>query len=140
MDRFFYSPSRNEFYIADLMNEYIKSMSWPDDAIEISSEIVDEFIKTPAAPGKMRVAGDDGLPAWSATPSPTQAELVAAASSEKTTLRTIADSEIAWRKDAVDAGIATEEETAALAEWVKYRVLLMRVDTAAPEWPVPPEA
>ncbi|HBM7521157.1 TPA: tail fiber assembly protein, partial [Escherichia coli] len=47
-------------------------------------------------------------------------------------------SEIEWRQDAVDAGIATEEETVSLAEWKKYRVLLMRVDTADPDWPTPP--
>ncbi|MEF4955483.1 tail fiber assembly protein, partial [Escherichia coli] len=39
---------------------------------------------------------------------------------------------------AVDAGIATEDETAALSEWKKYRVLLMRVDTSKPEWPEKP--
>ncbi|EKK4595233.1 tail fiber assembly protein, partial [Escherichia coli] len=46
-----------------------------------------------------------------------------------------------WRQDAVDAGIATDEETSILTEWKKYRVLLMRVDTStAPdiEWPTPP--
>ncbi|WP_241232571.1 tail fiber assembly protein, partial [Escherichia coli] len=52
-----------------------------------------------------------------------------------------ADSEISWRQDAVDADIATDEETSTLTEWKKYRVLLMRVDTStAPdiEWPTPP--
>ncbi|MCW6599421.1 tail fiber assembly protein, partial [Yersinia ruckeri] len=50
--------------------------------------------------------------------------------------------EIAWRQDAVDTGIATKEEAASLAEWKKYRILLMRVDTStAPdiEWPLKPE-
>ncbi|AWL54250.1 tail fiber assembly protein [Klebsiella pneumoniae] len=48
---------------------------------------------------------------------------------------------MSWRQDAVDAGIATTEEAAALSEWKKYRVLLMRIDTSkAPdiEWPTPP--
>ncbi|ECG1390981.1 tail fiber assembly protein [Salmonella enterica subsp. houtenae str. CFSAN000557] len=67
-------------------------------------------------------------------------ELVAAANDQKSHLREIADSEIAWRQDAVDAGIATDEETAALTEWKKYRVLLMRVDTAKPVWPTLPTA
>ena len=67
-----------------------------------------------------------------------EAELVEQAEAEKSQLRAIADDEIAWRQDAVDAEIATEEETAALAEWKKYRVQLMRVDTADPEWPTPP--
>ncbi|ENO7479189.1 tail fiber assembly protein [Citrobacter amalonaticus] len=56
----------------------------------------------------------------------------------KSQLRTVADTEIAWRQDAVDAGIATDEETTALAEWKKYRVLLMRVDSAKPVWPTLP--
>ncbi|EFB7859109.1 tail fiber assembly protein [Escherichia coli] len=67
-----------------------------------------------------------------------RADIIAAAESEKSRLRAVADSEIEWRQDAVDAEIATEEETAALVEWKKYRVLLMRVDTAAPDWPTPP--
>lgn len=60
---------------------------------------------------------------------------------KKSALRAATDAEIAWRQDAVDAGIATAEEAAALAEWKTYRVLLMRVDTStAPgiEWPTPP--
>ncbi|EFB3321859.1 tail fiber assembly protein [Escherichia coli] len=33
-------------------------------------------------------------------------------------------------QDAVDLGIATEEESSLLAAWKKYRVLLNRVDTS----------
>lgn len=67
---------------------------------------------------------------------------VTIAENQKAQLRTLADKEIAWRNDAVDEGIATEKEAAALAEWKKYRVLLMRVNTSnAPdiEWPPRPE-
>ena len=49
-----------------------------------------------------------------------------------------ANAEISWRQDAVDAEIATPEETAGLTAWKKYRVLLMRVDAAAPAWPALP--
>lgn len=66
------------------------------------------------------------------------AAAVVIAEQQKASLRAQADSEIAWRQDAVDAGIATAEETTALADWKTYRVLLMRVDTAAPVWPTPP--
>lgn len=69
---------------------------------------------------------------------PSQEELIEQAEANKLQLRAIADAEIAWRQDAVDVGIATTEETAALSDWKKYRVLLMRVDTARPEWPTPP--
>ncbi|EJU6096681.1 tail fiber assembly protein [Salmonella enterica] len=39
---------------------------------------------------------------------------------------------------AVDAGKATAEETADLINWLDYRLNLMRVDTAKPDWPTPP--
>jgi len=63
---------------------------------------------------------------------------VGAAEAQKTQLRAAATDEIVWRQDAVDVGIATEDESAALDEWIKYRVLLMRVDTTKPVWPTPP--
>ncbi|WBM69118.1 tail fiber assembly protein [Buttiauxella sp. WJP83] len=71
----------------------------------------------------------------------THEQLVAQAEQQKAQRRAEADSEIAWRQDAVDAGIATEAETSELPECKKYRVLLMRVDTStAPDitWPVQP--
>lgn len=72
--------------------------------------------------------------------SDTEREQAAKADAEnmRAALRSTADAEISWRQDAVDAGIATDEETAALVEWKQYRVLLMRVDTAKPVWPTPP--
>lgn len=71
-------------------------------------------------------------------PAPSKEQIIATNEAKKSQLRSAADEEIAWRQDAVDAGIATDEETAALSEWKKYRVLLMRVDTANPVWPTPP--
>ncbi|EQA6233116.1 tail fiber assembly protein [Enterobacter hormaechei] len=50
----------------------------------------------------------------------------------------MADSEIAWRQDALDEGIATEEEAATLGKRKNYRVLLMRVNITALYWPTPP--
>ncbi|ELH2983972.1 tail fiber assembly protein, partial [Salmonella enterica] len=41
-------------------------------------------------------------------------------------------------QDAADFAMATAEETAALTEWRKYRVLVNRVDTANPDWPEKP--
>ncbi|WP_420299886.1 tail fiber assembly protein [Edwardsiella tarda] len=92
----------------------------------------DEFIK----PGLVPITEKEAMDI--VNPPPTHDELVAQAEAKKTQLRSVADSEIAWRQDAVDAGMATAAETAELAEWKKYRVLLMRVDTAAPVWPPVP--
>lgn len=47
------------------------------------------------------------------------ADNVDKAEKEKSALRGSADTEIAWRQDAVDAEIATPEEAAALSEWKK---------------------
>lgn len=74
-----------------------------------------------------------------ANPAPTQEQIIAEANSKKNQLRSIADEEIAWLQDAVDAGIATDEETALLTAWKTYRVQLMRIDVSkAPdiEWPM----
>ena len=62
----------------------------------------------------------------------------AAAEKQRAELLSTANNEIAWRQDAVDAEMATDEEKSELAAWRKYRVLLMRVDTAAPVWPTAP--
>ncbi|HEJ0425171.1 tail fiber assembly protein [Citrobacter koseri] len=71
-------------------------------------------------------------------PPPSPEEEIAEAEAIRSQLRATADAEIIWRQDAVDAGIATERETTELAEWIKYRVLLMRVDTTKPVWPTVP--
>lgn len=68
-------------------------------------------------------------------------ELVAEAEQQKSALLTVANNIIAPLQDAVDLGMATDDEQAQLLAWRKYRVLLNRVDkSAAPdvEWPTPP--
>ncbi|MEY0672500.1 tail fiber assembly protein [Providencia rettgeri] len=70
-----------------------------------------------------------------------KAALVAEADNEKAQRLSEANSMITYLQEAVDVGLATEAETAALQEWKKYRVLLNRVDTSlAPdiEWPEKP--
>lgn len=80
--------------------------------------------------------------AWVTDEVQLKAGKIAEAEARKAHLRAQADSEIAWLQDAVDAEIATDEETSKLAAWKKYRVLLMRVDTStAPDikWPQEPQ-
>lgn len=138
MDNYYYSAGRNVFIAADSI--LLKTDDF-NDAVAVSDDVFNEYFRT-INDGKRRVAGSDGLPAWEDIPPPTTEEIQAAAIAEaeqkKSILKAVADSEIAWRQDAVDAEIATAEETAALSEWKKYRVLLMRVDTVNPVWPTPP--
>lgn len=134
INMYFYSPGNNGFYISGFNDS-----DMPPDVIEIGQAIFNEYSESPPS-GKCRVAGEDGLPSWIDMPAPTQEEIIAANEDKRAALRVIADSEIAWRQDSVDAGIATEEETAALLEWKKYRVLLMRVDSSSPDQIVWPDA
>lgn len=138
MNNFYYSKSENAFYSLALKEQYVSAGSWPDDAFPVEDSVYEVFALSTPPDKKIRVPGDDGLPAWGDIPSPSDDDIIAANERTKLQLRSIADSEIEWRQDAVDAGIAMEEETAALAEWKKYRVLLMRVDTADPDWPILP--
>ena len=139
MNNFHYSPTRNAFYSEINHEQYVNADTWPDDAVAVNESVYMEFALADAPEGQMRVAGADGLPAWGDIPSPSKEEMIAQAGAEKSRLRAIADSEIAWRQDAVDAEIATEVETESLAKWRQYRVLLMRVNTTKPDWPPLPE-
>ncbi|HCU6890879.1 TPA: tail fiber assembly protein [Escherichia coli] len=108
--------------------------------VEITEEYWSELVIGQAG-GKVITADENGYPTLVDAAPKTLTELIAEAEQQKQTLRKTADAEIAWRQDAVDAGIATDEETFALSEWKKYRVLLMRVDTSkAPNivWPTTP--
>lgn len=66
----------------------------------------------------------------------------ALATQQKRELLALASSKIEPLQDAVELGIATEEETALLLGWKKYRVKLGRIDPGdAPDinWPDKPE-
>lgn len=142
MNQFKYSPSTNYRYPVDFLSSYEEAGTLPDDLVDIDDEISKVYFDSLPPEGKIRVAGNDGLPAWGDIPPPSKESLIMTADTQKSMLRRVADSEIAWRQDAVDAEIATDEETAKLAAWKKYRVLLMRVDTStAPDikWPQEPQ-
>ncbi|ELI8160589.1 tail fiber assembly protein [Yersinia enterocolitica] len=135
-----WSAKNNAFIPAEMVDEY-KVAGWAiDDLVEAPEDILPFYGKAPI--GKIRGVSDGGIPIWVDIPAATEEELIAGANAEKSRLKAIADSEIEWRQDAVDAGIATDEETALLTNWKAYRVQLMRIKTdTAPdiEWPVAPE-
>lgn len=139
MSDYSFSPSQIAFYANALKETYYAPAGhWPDDAFSVSETVTNEFTAQP--PKDKRLGVEDGQPAWVDIPELTHAEMEEAAEAKKSHLRAMADSEIEWRQDAVNAGMATKEETVALAEWKEYRVLLMRVDTAKPDWPTAPES
>ncbi|MDE1494907.1 tail fiber assembly protein [Xenorhabdus bovienii] len=135
-----YSAKNNAFCPIELKQRYVDAGSWPDDGIEVSQNVYNEFRNPPE--GKMCVAGPDGLPAWADIPPPTSEELQRRAEQEKQYRMTLASNAIAPLQDAVDLGMSTDAEKSALTEWRRYRVLLNRVDcTTAPDvkWPEQPK-
>lgn len=126
--KMYFSPGEVGFY-DEISNR-------PNDCTEISENQYQQLIAGLEA-GKMLAADNNGLPVLTELLLTPEDE-IALAEDKKNLLRSKADSEIAWLQDAAEEGIATESEKLLLAQWKKYRVLLMRVNTAAPDWPIPP--
>jgi len=134
MNEYIYSPSVNAFFPLSLQEDYEMAGTWPQDGVSVSADVAAEYMQSPP-PGKFRVAGDGGMPEWKDIPPPTLEEETELAQHKRQQLRARADTEIAWRQDAVDAGIATEGEAKELANWKRYRIQLMRVEVPTTEWP-----
>lgn len=138
-----WSASNNVFYLISDLLVYIRNGNWPDDAVEVSDEIFGEYSSFQNGNGKIRGVGEDGMPAWVDAPEPTPEDKVAIAEMQKQKLIDQANSKIAPLQDAVDLGIATDDESDSLLEWKKYRVQLSRVNTSlAPDiqWPTLPNS
>lgn len=140
----FYSATTNSFYNSDWRKEYDEAGTWPADAIEVSEEIFLEFALNDPPQGKMRAPNDVGMPSWVDIPPLTKEELAVIANSELSRLISLATQKIQTFQDAVDLGISTPEEEAALLSWKRYRVELSRLPNMAGwpsdiQWPVQPE-
>ncbi|HAT3689741.1 tail fiber assembly protein [Citrobacter freundii] len=138
---YFFSATDNAFYPLSMRQQYTDAGTWPENGIQVSDDIFNEFTG-PAPAGKIRGVVNE-MPAWVDLPPPTPRQLIDQAEQNRLAFKSEADTEIAWRQDAVDAGIATNEEASELTDWKKYRVLLMRIDaTKAPSinWPPKPGA
>ncbi|EMS1064490.1 tail fiber assembly protein [Providencia stuartii] len=138
---YYYSATDNAFYPAEMQVSYKNAGSWPDNGKWVDESVFTEFAIAPIPDGKMRVAGKNGLPKWGDLPKPTKEQLIAEAEQQKQSLLAEATEAIAPLQDAIDLEMATEEETASLKEWKKYRVLLNRVDTSTAsdvDWPEKP--
>lgn len=112
--------------------------SLADDAAASELSVIDKvFFEIREKINTMRKMTDEEVEAH-INPPKSHEDLVSEANAEKNRLIQNANDTISPLQDAVDLDIATDEEISLLAEWKKYRVLLMRVDTTkAPdiEWP-----
>ncbi|MBA8060824.1 tail fiber assembly protein, partial [Citrobacter sp. RHBSTW-00104] len=96
------------FYPEALKDAYVSAGAWPEHAADVNDEVMAVYSQHPPE-GKMLGTDDNGYPVWVDIPSLSPEERVARAEQTRRDLRTRADSEIAWRQDAVDADIATDE-------------------------------
>jgi len=137
---YFYSAKTNGFYPLALKHDvYDPSGTWPDDAVELTYEEYSKYLGQPPE-GKTVGAGEDGHPSWVDMPPPSKEDLLLQAIDKKSSLMAVASAKIAPLQDAVDLDMATPQEVAALKAWKQYRVLLNRVDPAAPQWPEVPKS
>lgn len=111
---YFYSPSENIAYPDELMASYKEARTLPGDPIEITDDTFQEYFVELAPAGKYRTANSRGLPEWADVPPPTKESLVAMAESERQNRLAVATATIAPLQDAVELGIATEEEKFAM--------------------------
>lgn len=142
---YYYSKSLNAFLDGSLQDVYREAGTWPDDCREASDEVFQEFAINQTPAGKVRGAGEDGLPVWIDAPTPSNAQLVAEASAERFYRMQVANTEIAPLQDAVDLDDATDAEKSLLMEWKQYRVALNRIEQQAGYpgkivWPITPSA
>lgn len=128
------------FYPYAVRDVYEAAGTWPDDGVDVTHDIASEYQDVPPI-GKMRGVDANGAPCWVDVPPPSHAELVSQADSQKARLAAAAEQSIRPLERAKQLGIATDDELAALTEWERYSVFLMRVDTSkAPDidWPAVP--
>lgn len=95
---------------------------------------------TMLAPQSQFDVWDEPAGAWVKDVAAEQQSLTTQAKQQKTALLAEATSMIATLQDAVDMGMATQEEETALLDWKRYRVTLTRIDvTVQPiNWPTSP--
>ncbi|HEY2452865.1 MAG TPA: tail fiber assembly protein [Scandinavium sp.] len=139
---FVYKPMTGGFYNDELEAAYRAAGTWPGFFIRVKDDDY-RALMDGQTNGQMIVPGENGYPILQDRPEhvATPEELIAKVHTVKTQLMTSAATAIAPLQDAADLEIATDEESALLLAWKKYRVQLNRVDSSlAPdiEWPEPP--
>ncbi|PHM31095.1 tail fiber assembly protein [Xenorhabdus innexi] len=139
---YYYSAQKNGFYPVSMKQDYLHSDSWPEDGIEVDENVFTEFAGNIPPEGKMRIAGDDGLPAWGNIPQPTKEELKQQAERKKQSLLNNADKQIMRLERIIKRNIATDDEVNRLDNWELYSIELSRLDCSkGPDinWPEKPE-
>ncbi|APR32387.1 hypothetical protein BTW28_16195 [Citrobacter freundii] len=112
----------------------------PENAIPIADELYQELIEGQGK-GRFIQADNNGKPILVDGVSVTDEQQLNQIANQKQFLLNKANAEIAWRQDAFDMDIATEEEVSVLKLWKEYRITLMRMEISTVtdiSWPNQP--
>lgn len=142
MNSYVYSAKYNAFFPVVYIEQYL-SKGWDlTDATDIGDELTTEFMADPPV-GKVRVAGESGLPQWGNAPEPTQEEQIQNADLQKQQLIDSTNRFIngkQWPGKAA-MGRLNESEKTQYIIWLDYLDALEAIVTdTAPDinWPSPP--
>lgn len=140
---YIYSAINNSFYPSSMKDDYQRADTWPDDAVEVDDNIYLEFTAEPPK-GKMRIAGEDGLPVWGDLTPPTREEMIKAAEQQQQQLIDFAMQSVSVIQLKLQAGrTLTDAEKAKLNAVLDYIDAVTAIDiTTAPgniNWPLVPE-
>ncbi|AIR07182.1 hypothetical protein JT31_21985 [Cedecea neteri] len=141
MNKYLYDAKTNAFYPLVMQDDYEAVNMWPEQGVEVDEDTFKEYQAPP--PGKMRVAGDDGYPAWADIPPATHEELVAIANAQKQLLIDQANAYMNSRQWPGKAAMKrlSSDDFAKYNLWLDYLDALEAVDTtSAPDiqWPTLP--
>ncbi|WP_126722866.1 tail fiber assembly protein [Escherichia coli] len=141
---YFYSPSRNAFYNSELKSDYYDDLdAWPDDCIEVSDAVYQEFYLGYREGYKM-VAGTDNQPSWEERPPLTHEEQMEQAEMMKQMRINEANNLINEKQwpSKLQLGRLNEMETTRFNAMLDYLELLENINVSdAPDivWPLSPE-
>ena len=139
MNGYFYSAKSNAFYYADFKNDYEQNGTWPEDAIEVDDSVYVEFAANEPPSGKIRAAGNDGLPTWIDIPAPTSEQILESNINTRNRLMQACSVASYPLQSALAKGVITEAQQAALTEIEDYSInLLNEVDWTASPLQLPP--
>ncbi|MCC7581572.1 tail fiber assembly protein [Enterobacter roggenkampii] len=140
MKNYLWSPSKNAFIPAGMVEDY-RNAGWDiDELIPVDDAVFAEYSATPPD-GKIRGISATGLPEWTEAPQLTADERIALAERKRQTLLAQANEITAdWRTE-LELGMIDDDDKVKLTTWMKYIKAVKVVDTStAPDvsWPTSP--
>lgn len=112
----YFSQKNNAFFLLEFKPEYDKTNSWPEDAVEVSLSVWEEFASSQRVGFERGVSGD-GAPCWVEYTIP-QEDLISQERAWRDYTLNYADKEIYKLQD------GDKNSTASVASWRAYRKAL----------------